>query len=107
MTIKVTCIDSHGAVRVVEGAPGVSVMAVATAQGVPEIETDCGGVCACASCHVYVDNEWLPKLSPMSKNENSLLGLLESRRPNSRLCCQITLTEELDGLALHTVDPEA
>jgi 2Fe-2S ferredoxin len=55
MTIKVTCVDSSGHVRVVEAEPGVSVMAAATAQGVPEIETDCGGVCACASCHVYVD----------------------------------------------------
>ena len=105
--IKVTCVDSGGHVRVVEAESGVSVMAAATAQGVPEIETDCGGVCSCASCHVYVDEAWLGKLTPMSKNENSLLGLLEVRRPNSRLSCQITLTPDLDGLTIRTVDPEA
>ncbi len=70
--------------------------------GVPEIEAACGGVCSCASCHVYVDPAWLDKFAPMSKIENSLLSLLEERQPNSRLSCQLRMTDELDGLIVRT-----
>ena len=69
---------------------------------VPEILADCGGVCTCASCHVYVDPEWLGKFTPMSKNENGLLSLLEDRQSNSRLACQLKVVEGMDGLVVRT-----
>jgi len=105
--VKVTYIQSTGAVRELEVKPGVSVMEAGYDNGVPEIETDCGGVCTCAACHVYVEPEWLDRLPPMGKIENGLLSLLETRKANSRLSCQLTLTEALDGLTVRTVDPNA
>ncbi|MFI4935956.1 MAG: 2Fe-2S iron-sulfur cluster-binding protein [Caulobacterales bacterium] len=107
MTARITFVDSKGVARTVEAAPGVSVMEAATDNKVPEIETDCGGVCTCASCHVYVDPDWAGRFQPMSKNENNLLALLETRRANSRLSCQLKMTEALDGLTVHTLDPDA
>jgi 2Fe-2S ferredoxin len=88
--------------RTINVDPGMSVMEAAKQNGVPEIEADCGGVCSCASCHVYVDPEWFDRFPPMSKVENSLLSLLEERKPNSRLSCQLRVTEAMDGLTVHT-----
>jgi 2Fe-2S ferredoxin len=105
MSVKVTYIASNGATRSLDLKEGVSVMEAALDNGVPEIESDCGGVCTCAACHVYVDPEWLALLPPMTKAETGLLGLLETRRPNSRLSCQIKANAALDGLIVRTVDP--
>lgn len=105
MKVHVTYIESSGTVRTIEANPGMSVMEVAKQNGVPEIDADCGGVCSCASCHVYVEPAWLDKFIPMSRIENSLLSLLEERRPNSRLSCQLKLTEEHDGLTVRTPRP--
>ena len=66
----------------------------------------CGGMCACATCHVYVDPEWLPKLSPMHSDEKELLGDLSTFQPNSRLSCQIRFTEALAGLKVRIADDE-
>ena len=69
---------------------------------IPGIEAECGGACACATCHVYVANEWkarLPKSEPM---EDDMLDFAFDVRPNSRLCCQIKITKDLDGLVVHT-----
>lgn len=103
--MRITYCDSKGVSRTVEARPGQSVMEVATQAGIPEIDTDCGGVCSCASCHVYVDEEWLDRFPPLSKNENALLSLLEERKPNSRLSCQLKASEEMDGLTVHTPAP--
>ena len=103
--MRITYCDSKGVSRTVEARPGQSVMEVATQAGIPEIDTDCGGVCSCASCHVYVDEEWLDRFPPISKNENALLSLLEERKPNSRLSCQLKASEEMDGLTVHTPAP--
>lgn len=103
--MHITYCDSKGVSRTVEARPGQSVMEVATQAGIPEIDTDCGGVCSCASCHVYVDEEWLDRFPPLSKNENALLSLLEERKPNSRLSCQLKASEEMDGLTVHTPAP--
>jgi len=101
--VRVTYIASNGASRTIEVEAGISVMEGALQSGVPEIASDCGGVCTCAACHVYVDPEWADKFAPMSKAENGLLSLLEERRPNSRLSCQLKVTEEVDGLTVCTV----
>jgi 2Fe-2S ferredoxin len=100
--VHVTYIDSSGIARTLEMPPGMSVMEAARQNRIPEIDADCGGACSCASCHVYVEPAWLEKFAPMSKIENSLLSLLEERRPNSRLSCQLRMTLELDGLIVRT-----
>jgi len=103
--VHITYCDSKGEKRTVEAKPGQSVMEVAIEAGIPEIATDCGGVCSCASCHVYVDEKWLAGFPPLSKNESALLSLLEERKPNSRLSCQLRVSEDMDGLTVHTTAP--
>ncbi len=66
----------------------------------------CGGMCACATCHVYIDPEWLPKLPAQHSDEKDLLGDLSTRRENSRLSCQIKFTENLAGLKVRIADDE-
>jgi 2Fe-2S ferredoxin len=105
LNVRVTFIDSRGVARTIEAAPGVSVMEAALAHHVPEVASDCGGSCTCAMCHVVVDEAWLGRFAAASKNESSLLSLLEVLKPNSRLSCQLRLTAEMDGLVIHTLDP--
>ncbi len=108
MKVHVTYLDSSGIARAIEVNPGMSVMEAAKRNGIPEIDADCGGVCACATCHVYVEQAWLDKFSPMSGIENGLLSLLQERLPNSRLSCQLKLTEQHNGLTVRTarsIDP--
>ena len=69
------------------------------------VEAICGGLCSCATCHVYVAGDWFDKLPPIEDDEEELLDALEHRRPNSRLSCQIELNDSLDGIAV-TVGPE-
>jgi len=89
----------------IEATIGDSVMQVATAHGIDEIVAECGGNAMCATCHVYVDEGWLPRLAAMSEEENELLdGVAAERRPNSRLSCQIKLTPEFDGLVVRLPD---
>ena len=100
--VKVTFVDSHGQARTVEGEVGSTVMETARRNDIPEIAAECGGACACATCHVYVADEWkdrLPKSEPM---EDDMLDFAFDVRPNSRLCCQIKVTAALDGLVVHT-----
>jgi 2Fe-2S ferredoxin len=86
--------------RDVDVTAGTSVMEGAVRNGVPGIDGDCGGACACATCHVYVEDEWLGKLEPQSDMELSMLEFAEGVRPNSRLGCQIKLAPGLDGLTV-------
>ncbi|HKD21259.1 MAG TPA: 2Fe-2S iron-sulfur cluster-binding protein, partial [Rhizomicrobium sp.] len=67
---------------------------------VPGIDADCGGACACATCHVYVDQAWLAKLTPKQDMEETMLDFAQDLEPNSRLSCQIKVTPELDGLVV-------
>lgn len=99
---KITYIDSGGATRVVEADTGSTVMEAAIKNGVPEIEAECGGACACATCHVYIDEAWLPKTGGPSPMEEDMLDFGFDVRPNSRLSCQIKVTAELDGLVVRT-----
>jgi 2Fe-2S ferredoxin len=89
-----------GEVRDVEVAVGTSVMEGAVRNGVPGIDGDCGGACACATCHVFVDEAWLSKLGPRSDTEATMLEFAEGVRPNSRLGCQIKMDAALDGLVV-------
>jgi ferredoxin, 2Fe-2S len=91
----------------IDASVGESAMQAAVTHGIAEIVAECGGNAMCATCHVYVDSEWLDRLPTMSADEDALLdGTAADRRPNSRLSCQIKLTPELDGLVLVLPDKQ-
>lgn len=99
---KVMYIASNGESRVVEVPEGTSAMEGALQNLVPGIDGDCGGACACGTCHVHVDSAWMDKVGPAtSEMELQMLELTDACTPYSRLACQITLTSELDGLILN------
>ena len=75
-------------------------METAVQNGIEGIDGDCGGSCNCATCHVWVDAEWLSKLPPPEATETGLVECLDTARPNSRLCCQIKATADMDGMVL-------
>jgi 2Fe-2S ferredoxin len=99
---KVTFIEHNGTVRNVEVDDGLSLMEAAVNNLVPGIDGDCGGACACATCHVHIDAAWLDKLPPMEAMENSMLEFAEGRNESSRLGCQIKLSPALDGIVVRT-----
>ena len=99
---KVTFIDASGASRTVEAEAGSTVMETALRNSVPGIEAECGGACACATCHVYVAPEWTETVGKPSQMEEDMLDFASDVRPNSRLSCQIKVTEALDGLIVTT-----
>jgi ferredoxin, 2Fe-2S len=98
--IKVRFIDVDGTEQAVEGEPGMSVMEVAKDNGIEGVEADCGGACACATCHVYVDAGWAEIVGPAVGDEADMLEFAVDPEPNSRLSCQIRLTAALDGLTV-------
>ncbi len=81
-------------------------MEAAVDNSVPGIIAECGGACACATCHVYVDEQWKGRLAPMDDMEDAMLESAVERRPNSRLSCQIEITPELDGLEVQVAPNE-
>jgi 2Fe-2S ferredoxin len=95
---KITFITHDGQEQVVDIAEGWSLMEGAVKNGVPGIDADCGGACACATCHVYVDPAWTAALPAKSDSEEAMLDFALVTSPNSRLSCQIKVTPELDGL---------
>ena len=97
---KITYIEHDGREHVVEVKTGLSVMEGAIRNNVPGIDADCGGACACATCHVYVDDAWESKTGTKSAMEESMLDFAENVEPNSRLSCQIKVSDELDGLVV-------
>jgi 2Fe-2S ferredoxin len=84
---------------------GYSVMEGATMNGIAGIEAECGGACSCATCHSHVDSAWLSKLPPMDALEDAMLDSANERNETSRLTCQISMTDELDGLTVTVVPP--
>ncbi|MFO1104261.1 MAG: 2Fe-2S iron-sulfur cluster-binding protein [Methylocystis sp.] len=100
--VKITFIDSQGQARTVEGEVGSTVMETARRNDIPEIAAECGGACACATCHVYVDENWTEKTGKPSQMEEDMLDFAFDVKPNSRLCCQITVRPELEGLVVTT-----
>jgi len=97
---SVTYIEHDGTAHAVEVKVGLSVMEGAVNNGVPGIDADCGGACACATCHVYVDPAWAGKTGEANAQETSMISFAQGVEPNSRLSCQIPMTEELDGLVV-------
>jgi ferredoxin, 2Fe-2S len=97
---KVTYVEYNGTAHTVDVPVGTSVMRGAVDNNVPGIDADCGGECACATCHVYLDPPWLEKIGTpiLGSQEASMLSFAAVAQPNSRLSCQITMTEDLDGL---------
>ena len=102
---QVTYIEHDGTEHRIELEEGLSVMRGAVDNGVPGIDADCGGECACATCHVYVDEEWLARTGRPGEQEASMLSFAATAQPNSRLSCQITMSAALDGLVVRL--PEA
>jgi 2Fe-2S ferredoxin len=94
----VTYIEHNGTEHRIELNSGVSVMQGAVSNMIPGIEGDCGGLCACATCHVYVDDQWLPKCAPPEELETNILDFAFDVEPNSRLACQIKVDESMDGM---------
>ena len=98
---KITYVHPDGSRDELEVAEGASVMQAATTNGIDGIVAECGGNCMCATCHIYVEPAQLALLPPMSEEEDALLdGTASDREPNSRLSCQIAVTQALDGLVV-------
>ena len=97
---KLTFVAHDGTRFDVEAENGSTVMENAIRNGVPGIEAECGGACACATCHVYVDEAWRDKTGTASAMEESMLDFAENVEPNSRLSCQIKVSDDLDGLTV-------
>jgi ferredoxin, 2Fe-2S len=105
--VKITFVDHLGAARTVEAGAGSTVMETAIKNAIPGIEAECGGACACATCHVYVAEEWREQTGPPSPMEEDMLDFGFDVRPNSRLSCQIKVTPALDGLLVTTPERQA
>lgn len=103
---RVTYIEFSGIEHQVEVQVGQSVMRGAVNNGVPGIDADCGGECACATCHVYIDPAWVERIGTptVGSMEESMLSFAAAAEPNSRLSCQITMREDLDGLVVRMPD---
>ena len=99
---KITYIAHDGTERVVEVPVGLSVMEGAVKNMVPGIDADCGGACACSTCHVYIDSAWTEKVGKPNDVEADMLDFAFDVRENSRLSCQIKVTDALDGLVVRT-----
>ena len=97
---KITFIQPDGSQQVVEAAPGVTVMEAARLNRIAGIEAECGGACSCATCHVYVDAAWAEKTGKAEAMEEDMLDFAFDVRPESRLSCQMKVTDVLDGLVL-------
>ena len=99
---KITYTDQQGNSKTVDVENGLSVMEGAIQNDVPGIDADCGGSMACATCHVYVEEKWLDKLSKAEDGEIDMIDMAFEQQKNSRLSCQLIVTNELDGLKVTT-----
>ncbi len=97
---KITYITPDETVYEVDAENGVTVMEAAIHNQVPGIEAECGGACACATCHVYIDDAFMPIVGEPEPMEEDMLDFGYDVRPNSRLSCQIRVTDELDGMVV-------
>ena len=103
---KIIYITTDGNRHEIDVENGYSVMEGAINNDIDGIVAECGGACACATCHSYIDDACLGKLPPMDDMEDSMLDAAYERKHNSRLTCQIEVTDELDGLVVHVADNE-
>jgi 2Fe-2S ferredoxin len=99
---KITYIEHDGTEHAVDVPDGLSVMEGAVRYTVPGIDGDCGGACACATCHVYIDDAWKDRVTPMNELERDMLDFAFDVNENSRLSCQIKISPALEGLVVRT-----
>ena len=105
--VKIRYITSDGSEFDIEASIGSTVMQSAVNNSVPGIEAECGGACACATCHVYVDSSWREKVGSPTSMEEDMLDFAYDVRPESRLSCQIEVTADLDGLVVRIPERQA
>ena len=98
---KITYIEHNGKSHTLEVANGLTVMEGAVQNNIPGIDADCGGSCACATCHVYVDEKWFDKLPKKEISEEDMLDMAFEPQKFSRLSCQLTVSDALDGLVVN------
>tara|TARA_B100000214_G_scaffold159330_1_gene114385 strand:+ start:249 stop:569 length:321 start_codon:yes stop_codon:yes gene_type:complete len=99
---KITYIDNEGNSKTIDVENGLSVMEGAIQNNIPGIDADCGGSMACATCHVYVEEKWLNKIQKAEEAEEDMIDMAFEPKKNSRLSCQLIVSEELDGLIVTT-----
>lgn len=97
-SIQVT--DLSGSVSTLEAKSGETLMEALRDNGYSDIEAVCGGVCSCSTCHVYIEGDWFSKLGERSEDENQLVTSTDQFKENSRLSCQVTVTDDMDGMAI-------
>jgi 2Fe-2S ferredoxin len=105
--IKINFVDDAGVSRSVDVESGAMLMEAAMRHGIPGMVAECGGACACATCHVYVDDKWLAKLPQPTSMELEMLDFAVDKRPSSRLSCQIVVDAGCDGLTVSTPERQA
>ena len=98
---KITYVEHGGKSHTIEVANGLSVMEGAVQNNIPGIDADCGGSMACATCHVYVKEEWFNKLPKKEDGEEDMLDMAFEPKTNSRLSCQLMVSDQLDGLVVN------
>ena len=103
---KITYKDFQGNSKTIEVDNGLSVMEGAIQKDIPGIDADCGGSMACATCHVYVEDKWFDKISKAEDAENDMIDMAFEPKKNSRLSCQIIVTDDLDGLEVITPEKQ-
>ena len=104
---KITYIDYEGNSKTIKVDNGLSVMEGAIQNDIPGIDADCGGSMACATCHVYVEEKWLDKLSKPEDAEVDMIDMAYEPKKNSRLSCQLIVTDELEGLIVTTPEKQS
>ena len=97
---KITYIEHNGKKHTIDVANGLSIMEGAVQNNIPGIDADCGGAMACATCHVYVKEEWFNKLPQKEQGEEDMLDMAFEPKKNSRLSCQILVSKEIDGIVV-------
>ena len=104
---KLTVVAFDGTRVDIDAASGSTVMENAVKNSVPGVEAECGGACACATCHVYVDEAWAEKVGSPEPMEEDMLDFAFEPKPNSRLSCQVKMTDDFDGLVVHVPERQA
>ena len=104
---KITYIDNEGNSKTIDVENGLSVMEGAIQNNIPGIDADCGGSMACATCHVYVEEKWVDKLPKVDDAEADMIDMAHEPKKNSRLSCQLIVTDELEGLVVPTPEKQS
>ena len=105
--VKLTYVESNGTEHTVDVDEGLSIMEGAVSNSIPGIDADCGGSMACATCHVYVEEKWLDKLPKAEDAEVDMIDMAYEPKKNSRLSCQLIVSDELEGLTVKTPEKQS